>query len=187
MAASPTSLVAFGTQHAETEADLRASGIPRVQALRNGFYTASLAHMVGAARETGQLVTPPAGPVAWTSPADLARANARLVVAADAASDRAFPAAVDLTGARAYDWADVARALSSAWARPVEHVVVSPAAFRERLVGDQGMPAPFADFFLGAYAAMAAGEFARVDPTLRSLLGRAPQTVEDFFAQEGEH
>lgn len=88
---------------------------------------------------------------------------------------------MDLTGARAYDWADVARALSSAWARPVEHVVVSPAAFRERLVGDQGMPAPFADFFLGAYAAMAAGEFARVDPTLRSLLGRAPQTVEDFL------
>ncbi|KAE9384098.1 putative nucleoside-diphosphate-sugar epimerase [Gymnopus androsaceus JB14] len=174
VSASPTSAVAFGTQHAATEADLESSGVAFVS-LRNGFYLSSLEHMVGGAKHNGEIVTPQDGKVAWTSPADLAIANAIIIASTDS-----FPKFVYLTASSSYDMSDIAAILTEAWDKPVKHVVVSPEAYKERMVG-HGVPAMFVDFFVGAYKAMENGEFAKVDPKLEELLGRKPQTVEEWF------
>ncbi|KAJ3012363.1 hypothetical protein HKX48_006327 [Thoreauomyces humboldtii] len=129
VAASPTSAVAFGTQHAATETDLEASGIPFVS-LRNGFYTSSLDQMT-------------------------------------ASSD---------------DMSEIAAVLTRAWGKPIQHVVVTPEEFVQEKVW-QGVPAMFANFFVGAYKAMKDAEFARVDPALAKLLGRKLKTAEEWRKQ----
>ena len=70
------------------------SGMP-FTALRNGFYASTVAHLLGRALETGELVAPADGPVSWTAHADLAEAAAVILAdegrfdGADAAADRA--------------------------------------------------------------------------------------------------
>ncbi len=75
MGANPASSFAPMVDHAATEAALQDAGVP-FTALRNGFYADSAAYLLGAALQTGELAVPEDGPVAWTTPADLAEAAA---------------------------------------------------------------------------------------------------------------
>ena len=66
IAASPTSAFAPALDHAAIEALLQSSGIP-FTALRNGFYAASAAAMLGRAISSGELITPADGKFSWTA------------------------------------------------------------------------------------------------------------------------
>lgn len=72
--------------HAAAEAVLRDCGVP-FTSLRNGFYATSAVMLLGDALQTGELITPEDGPVAWTTHADLADAAALARGLPEAAAD----------------------------------------------------------------------------------------------------
>ena len=166
-AASKDSLFAAQPTHAATEEHLAGLGVP-FTALRNGFYASSLAFLVGSALETGRLVAPADGPVSWTAHADLAAAAALALV--DGLLDGVTP---PLTAAEMLDLAAVADVLTELTGATITRVVVEDEEWRASAVAS-GMPAAAADFALGLYRAARRGEFAVVDPTLETLLGRRP-------------
>ena len=170
-AASKDSLFAAQPTHAATEEHLAGLGVP-FTALRNGFYASSLAFSIGSALETGQLAAPADGPVSWTAHTDLAEAAA-LALVDDAVLDGVT---APLTAAEMLDLAAVADVLTDLTGRTVTRVVVEDEDWRAAAVAS-GMPAAAAEFTLGLYRAARRGEFAVVDPTLETLLGRRPTTA----------
>ncbi|MFB7740779.1 SDR family oxidoreductase [Streptomyces sp. NPDC056132] len=158
--------------HAATEDELRACGVP-FTALRNGFYATSAAHFLGHAAESGELALPADGPVAWTAHANLAEATAA-ILSDEGRFDGPTP---PLTAGQALTFDDVAAITTEITGRPVTRTTSPGEQFRAQLTA-QGVPAETADQLLGIFAAAEAGEFATIDPTLAELIGREPITLE---------
>jgi uncharacterized protein YbjT (DUF2867 family) len=177
MGCSPTSRFQACRDHAATEEMLRACGVP-FTSLRNGYYAASALHFFGDAAGTGRLALPADGPVAWTAHADLAEAAA-VVLADEGRFDGPTP---PLTGGQTLTFADIAALASDMTGRTVTRTVVPEEDFREHLQ-TQGVPALLADRLLGIFAASREGEFAAVDPTLATLIGREPLTLADVLRE----
>ncbi|GAA1371601.1 NmrA family NAD(P)-binding protein [Streptomyces beijiangensis] len=157
--------------HAATEEALRASGVP-FTSLRNGFYAASAVQFAGHGVESGDIVLPADGPVSWTAHADLADAAAA-VLADEGRFDGPTP---PLTAGQALTFDDIARIAAEITGRTVTRTTAPDDAFCRELVG-RGVPAQAADQLLGVFTAGRAGEFAAVDPTLATLLGREPLSM----------
>ncbi|WP_051022543.1 NAD(P)H-binding protein [Nocardia pneumoniae] len=174
MGANPSSPFAPMPDHAATEAALRECGVA-FTALRNGFYAASAAMLLGAALHTGELTAPEDGPVAWTAHADLAEAAA-LALTEDEL-DGMTPA---LTGSEAIDLTGVAAIAARLTGRPIRRVVVTEAEYRASLLA-RGLPESAADLLLGLFAASRLGHFASTDSTLARLLGRPPVPLADIL------
>jgi NAD(P)H dehydrogenase (quinone) len=165
-AAAKDSLFAPQHTHALTEEHLARQGVP-FTALRNGFYTSTLGHYIGAALETGRLVAPQDGPVSWTDHADLAE-----VAAAALAGSRTLDGVTaPLTAPEMLDFEAVAGILSDLTGRTVARVVMDDEEWKATAVG-HGMPPQAADFTLGMFRAARRGEFAVTDPTLQTVIGR---------------
>lgn len=154
--------------HAATEEMLRASGVP-FTSLRNGFYASSAVNFIAPTLESGQIVLPEDGPVAWTAHADLADATAA-ILADEGRFDGPTP---PLTGSEALTFDDLAALASEVTGRTITRITVPDGPFREQLIG-RGTPAELAGQFLGIFAAARAKEFSAVDPTLAGLIGREP-------------
>ncbi|MET9189904.1 NmrA family NAD(P)-binding protein, partial [Streptomyces tendae] len=172
--------------HAATEEILRGCGVP-FTALRNGFYAASATRFLDHALETGEILLPADGPVAWTTHADLAEATAA-VLADEGRFEGPTP---PLTASRALTFDDIAALASEVTGRRFTRSTAPEAAFRDQLVA-QGVPAHYADQFLGIFAAARAGEFATADPALAELLGREPVGMREVLGEAlrqapGEH
>ncbi|MFJ2156514.1 SDR family oxidoreductase [Streptomyces sp. NPDC087856] len=176
MGANPASPFAPMPDHAETEGELLASGVP-FTSLRNGFYAATTVMLLGSALQTGELVAPEDGPVSWTAHVDLAEAAA-IVLAEEGRFDGVTP---PLTGAEALDLADVAAVASAVTGRTIKRVTVSDEEYRAGLVS-HGVPEGQAELLVGLFRASRAGEFAEVSPVLGELLGRAPVSVGEVLA-----
>ncbi len=172
MAANPASPFAPAPDHAATEEALRASGVA-FTSLRNGYYASAAAPLLGDALETGEVIAPEDGPVAWTAHDDLARVAAITLTKGELTG--ITPA---LTGSEALDIAEVAEIVSQVTGRPIRRVVVSDEEFRSRLLA-HGAPEPMVNMYLGYFVASRQGEFATVDPTLARLIGRPPMTLRD--------
>ena len=164
--------------HAATEAMLAEGGVP-FTSLRHGFYAESALYMIGGAFEAGELRVPEDGPVSWTARNDLAEADA-ILLAQEGRLDGITP---PLTAPEAFTMAEIAAVASELTGREIRHVTISDDEWREARVA-QGTPAPMAAMLLGMYRAARRGEFAAVDPTLETLLGRRPQTLRDVLATE---
>ncbi len=174
--ASPETPFRPGRDHAATEALLAASGVPWT-ALRNGYYTHSLAFMLGSWQETGVITVPADGPVSWTAREDSAEAAATVLV-----SDGGYDGPVTLTASAAPTFADLATIASDLTGRTITLSVIDPADWVAAQVAG-GQPEPVAQFLLGMYQAADGGYFAGTDPLLATLLGREPRTVRDVLAQ----
>lgn len=161
--------------HAATEALLAESGMA-FTSLRNGFYTASGLMLLGDALETGELVAPADGPVAWTAHADLAEIAA-LALAGDGLDGITPP----LTARATVDLAGIAAIAGKLSGKAIRRVVVGDDAFVARLVA-RGVPEARAGFMIGMFEAMRNGAFAALHPILESVLGRAPLSVGDVLA-----
>ncbi|MGW3421154.1 SDR family oxidoreductase [Streptomyces phaeochromogenes] len=157
--------------HAATEDALRASGVP-FTSLRNGFYAASAVQFRGHAMRSGEIALPADGPVSWTAHADLADAAA-VILADEGRFDGPTP---PLTATQALTFDDIARIATDVTGRTIKRSTAPDDQFRQQLVG-RGVPAEAADQLLGMFAASRAGDFAAVDPTLATLLGREPITL----------
>ncbi|MEU0071474.1 SDR family oxidoreductase [Streptomyces sp. NPDC006332] len=171
MGASPTSRFQACRDHAATEEALRACGVPYTS-LRNGFYAASAVRFLAHGMESGEVALPEDGPVSWTAHADLAD-SAAAILADEGLFDGPTP---PLTAAQALTFDDIVGIATEVTGRPVTRTTASDEQFRAHLVSN-GAPAETADQLVGVFTACRAGEFAAVDPTLATLLGREPVTL----------
>ena len=162
--------------HYAAEAVLAEAGAP-FTSLRHGFYAESAFHLIGRGFEAGEIRAPEDGPVSWTARADLAEADA-VVLAEEGRLDGVSP---PLTAPEAFTMADLAAIASELTGRKIKRVVVSDEEWRDAKAA-QGVPAPMADALLGMFCAARRGDFAAVDPTLETLLGRRPRTMRDVLA-----
>ena len=162
--------------HCAAEAVLAEAGAP-FSSLRHGFYAESAFYLIGRGFEAGEIRAPEDGPVSWTARADLAEADA-VVLAEEGRLDGVSP---PLTAPEAFSMADLAAIASELTGREVRRVVVSDEDWRDAKVAE-GAPAPMADALLAMFRAARRGDFAAVDPTLETLLGRRPQTMRDVLA-----
>ena len=163
-------------QHAGTEADLADTGLAYTS-LRHGFYAESCLHMIGDALTSGELRVPEDGAVAWTARDDLAEADAAILADEGCVNGISPP----LTASEAPTMAEIAVIASELTGREVRHVTVSDEAWRDMKVA-AGMPRLYADMLLGTFQAARRGDFATVDPTLETLIGRRPKTFRDVLA-----
>lgn len=165
-----------GRDHAATEQILADSGL-RWTALRNGFYMHSLQGLLGPWRQTGVISLPADGPVSWTSRDDAAEAAAAIML-----SHNVLEGPVTITATHAPTFEEIASIASHAVRRPVRFELLDPADWvRAQVTG--GTSEFLAHFQLGMYQAAAGGFFAGTDPLLRTLIGREPYTVNEYFAQ----
>ena len=177
MGASGSSRFQACRDHAATEETLAASGVPYTS-LRNGFYATSALHFLGHALETGTVALPADGPTAWTAHDDLAEAAA-VILADEGRFDGPTP---PLTGPQALSFGDIASIATELTGRAFTRTTVPDHEFSEQLVAG-GVPAEMAGQLLSIFAASRAGEFATVDPTLATLLGREPVTFRSVLRQ----
>ena len=175
MGARQGSPFAPADQHARTEDDLAASGLP-FTALRHGFYAESCLQLIGDGLKAGELRVPEDGPVSWTARADLAEADAIIL----ARNDRMAGITPPLTAAASVTMADMAAIASEVSGQEIRHVTITDDAWRDARVS-AGMPPFYADMLLGTFRAARRGDFAAVDPTLGELLGRPPRSVRDVL------
>ena len=172
---SPTQDQAFIKDHAAIEAFLAQAALP-FTALRHGYYAESALHHLGRSLETGELRLPEDGPVSWTTRADLAEADAR-ILADEGRYDGLTP---PLTALEAFTFADLAAIASELTGREIKHVPLTDAQWASEK-RTQGMPEPFITSMLGTYRAMRRGDFAATGPALAQLLGRSPHTMRDVL------
>ena len=173
---SPTQDQAFIKDHAAIEAFLAQAGLP-FTALRHGYYAESALHHLGRSLETGELRLPEDGPVSWTTRADLAEADARILADEGRLSGLTPP----LTALAAFTFADLAAIASELTGREIKHVPLTDAQWASEKRA-QGVPEPFIAIMLGTYRAMRRGDFAATGPALAQLLGRTPHTMHDVLA-----
>ncbi|MFI5909985.1 NAD(P)H-binding protein [Dactylosporangium sp. NPDC051541] len=172
--AGPDSRFAPMPDHAATEAYLAASGTPWT-ALRNGFYASTLAHLLGRAAQTGELVAPADGPVSWTAHADLAEAAAAILAGGGFDGPTA-----PLTAPEAVDLAGVAAIVGELTGREVRRVVADDQEWVDGLIA-HGVPQEQATMLLGMFEASRRGEFATTGPLLEELIGRPATPVREYL------
>lgn len=177
MGVSATSAFGPMQSHAANEAVLREVGVPWTS-LRNGFYASTVPEMImGDAPMSGVLAAPADGKVSWTAHEDLAAAAAAVLVQ-EGRFDGPTP---PLTGSEALDLDDVAAILAEIGGKTVKRRIISDDDQAAGLRA-HGAPPAVVDIVLGLYRAARAGEFAAVDPTLGTLIGRKPRTLRDVLA-----
>ena len=112
-----------------------------------------------------------------TTTNDLAEAAA-IILAEPSRFDGPTP---PLTGAEALDLSDMAGIATDLSGRRVQRETITEEDQRNKMAA-RGVPGPVIEIGLGLYAASQKGEFAAVDPTLATLLGRPPVTMRDLIA-----
>lgn len=167
-----TQAPALGAEHVETEAALRASGLPFV-VLRNGWYIENYTVSLGAALQYGVVLGSATDSRIWPATrADYARAAA-VVVSGDASehAGRTY----DLAGDHGFTMAEYAAEITRQSGTPVRYQDLSEADFADALIG-AGLPEGLARVLAARDVALAANPSIDDSGTLARLLGR-PTTM----------
>lgn len=172
---SPDSRFPPGRDHAATEALLSGSGLAWTS-LRHGFYADSAVEMNARGFAQGAIRGPEDGKVSWVTHDDLAEVDALFLAGEAVVEGPTAP----LTGTEALDLADLAEIASAVSGRPIERQITSEESMVDG-AKHADLPQEVIDVMRGYYRAAKAGEFATVDPTLASLLGRPPRTMRDVL------
>ncbi|RUT33628.1 SDR family oxidoreductase [Paenibacillus zeisoli] len=180
MGVSPVSYFPPMIHHAATEQLLANSGAA-FTSLRNGFYAASAFPLFSEAIQTGELIAPEDGPIAWTTHADLAKATAAILI------EHKFEGSTpNLTAAEAIRMDDIASMASELIGRPIRRVVVSDDEYRDRLIS-KGTPKAAVNMLLGIFRASRNGDFAQASGTLADLIGHAPTSFREVLKESLAH
>jgi NAD(P)H dehydrogenase (quinone) len=171
---SPLSLAA---EHRETEAMIRASGLP-FTILRNGWYTENDTAAIGAVLAGGAVIGSAGdGRIASATRADFAAA------AVAALTGRGHEGQVyELAGDTAWTKADLAAEISRQTGRTIPYRNLSVADYADALAGF-GMPANFARMLAGWDAAVAEGAVFDDSRQLSTLIGRPTTPLADTVAE----
>lgn len=165
---SDTSTLKLGDEHKQTEACIRASGMPYIL-LRNGAYIEIYAGdlgNIGYALMTGHLLGAAGkGKISGASRADLADAAAVVLQEGKAGN------AIYELGGTPFTLDDLAAAVSQLTCKPLDYVDMSQAKYAEALTMG-GVPAPMADIIADASHAVRTGDWFTESKDLERLLGR---------------
>jgi len=163
--------------HFHTERLIRESGIAHTF-FRNNLYMDLVPLMFGSAVATGRLAHNGAdGRIGFVSRDDIARAFAT-ALGTDGHANRDYA----ITAPQPYSLADVARGLSRSSGKSVLYDPLSSTDFR-LLLESVGVPPPVVNMSVALGDAIRAGEFDAASRDLGNLLGREPQSLEDFLAK----
>lgn len=159
-------------EHVQTEQYLADSGIDHVL-LRNGWYSENYAADLGAARQTGAVLTSAGdGRVSSASRADYAEAAAIVLTTPDAKP------IYELAGDATWTYEELAAAISEVIDAPVTVARVDAEAQRDALAG-AGLDEGTIGFVVAVDAAVAQGALAEDGHELSTLLGRPTQPLVD--------
>ncbi|RFA25517.1 hypothetical protein CAI21_18955 [Alkalilimnicola ehrlichii] len=160
-------------QAAHTEAAIIKSGL-EYTFFRNSLYLELIPELAGDADRTGVLQYPAGdGKVSFVSRQDIAEAMAICLL--QPISGRRV---LEITGSQAVGFAEVAAAMSSN--RGVVFADMDSNAYRA-MIAERWIPDAVIDFLVSMAEAVRAGEFALVDGTLESLLGRPLVSLDDYL------
>lgn len=164
----------IGRWHAQTERHLEDSDLPWTL-MRPGSFVQNFFHFAASIAGEGAFHQPAGdGRVAHVDARDVAEAAARVLLE----SGHQYKV-YELTGPEALTGEEVAERFSAATGKPVRYVNVSPEATAEAMRA-AGMPDWYVGMLLELFELQRNGTSARITPTLRTLLGRPPRTVDRF-------
>lgn len=162
-------------EHQETEAYIRASGLPFVF-LRNGWYTENYTASLAPTLEHGALLGAASdGKVAPASRADYAAA-AGAVLTSEGHEGRAY----ELAGDREVTLPELAAIVADVAGKPVAYQQLPEAEFEGVLAG-AGVPAPMAAILADSDRGIDRGELRNDSGDLARLIGRPTTPIEDTF------
>lgn len=160
------STLSLATEHVETEALLRASGL-RVTLLRNGWYTENYTGSVGSAVAHGAFIGSAGdGRIASAARADYAAA-AVAVLTTPGHEGKTY----ELAGDSAYTLADLAAEITRQTGKDIPYRNLPPADFAAALRG-AGLPAPWPEALAAIDVEVSKGALFDDGRALSSLIGR---------------
>ena len=161
-----TTPLGLGAEHRETEALLRASGLPHVL-LRNGWYTENYLASLPAALQHGAFMGSAGdGRIASAARADYAAA-AVAVLTGEGQAGKVY----ELAGDTSYILAELAAEVSRRTGRQIGYTNLPQAEYRAMLV-NVGLPEPIADLLADSDAGAARGGLFDDGHQLSTLIGR---------------
>ncbi len=173
---APTSKIDLAVEHRETEAMLKASGLPHVL-LRNGWYTENYTGSLGAALAHGVVLgAAGSGRISAAARADYAAAAAAVLVR-EGEADKVY----ELAGDQPFTMAEFAAEVARQSGKPVVYQDLSEAGFKAALVG-VGLPEGFAAALAQSSAASAEGELFEGGRQLSALIGRPTTPLAESVA-----
>ena len=171
-----TSPLGLSKEHKETEAMLKASGLPHVL-LRNGWYTENYAASVPAALEHGAMLGCAGdGLISSAARVDYAAAAAAVMVAANQAG-RVY----ELAGDTSYTLTEFAAEIARQSGRAVIYKNLPQREYEAALVGF-GLPAAVADLLANSDTGASKGGLFDDGRQLSSLIGRPTTPMADTVA-----
>lgn len=172
--ASPLGLA---EEHRQTEAALKASGVPHAL-LRNGWYTENYAASIPAALGHGVLLgSAGGGRIASAARADYAEAAVKVLTADAPQAGRVY----ELAGDAAYTLTEFVAELSRQSGKTVVYQNLPQADYEAALVG-AGLPKPFAALLADSDAGAAKGALNDASGELGRLIGRPTTALANTIA-----
>ncbi len=171
-----SSAIGLAPEHAETEALIRASGIP-FTILRNGWYLENHESAVGSAVEHGAVI----GSAGEGRFASAARRDYADAAVAALLADDLDGRTVELAGDASFTLGELAAEISRQTGRTIPYVHMTESDYAGALV-EAGLPAPVAGAYAAFDTATAGGALASSDRSLSRLIGRPTTAVKDFVS-----
>ncbi|RLM19638.1 NAD(P)-dependent oxidoreductase [Brenneria alni] len=162
-----TSPLALATEHKETEAVLKASGLPYVL-LRNGWYTENYAASIPAALQHGVFI----GSAGEGKIASAARADYAAAAAAVLTQDNQAGKVYELAGDEPYTLAELAAEVSRQSGKAIGYQDLPAAEYKAALVA-AGLPEIFADLLVDSDIGASKGGLFDDSHQLSRLIGRS--------------
>jgi NAD(P)H dehydrogenase (quinone) len=176
----PGSPIPFAPDHYGTEQALAESGLGWT-VLRNAWYQENLFHSLPSVLASGKWFSAAGdGKVAHVSREDAAYAAAAALAAQPNGNAR-----YDITGSESLTTKEIAKLASAATGKPIEVVSVTDEQLKQGMIA-AGMP----DFLAPVYASFdtntRVGNVAFATDAVQKLTGRAPRSLQQFFAANKE-
>ncbi|MFY9261531.1 MAG: SDR family oxidoreductase [Gallionella sp.] len=171
-----TSVLGLAAEHRETEALIRASGVP-FTLLRNGWYTENYTAGIPAALSLGAVYgCAGEGRIASAARADYAEAAAVVLTAADQAGK-----VYELAGDTAYTLSEFAAEISRQSGKAIGYVNLPEAAYKQALLG-AGLPEFLAELLANSDTGVSQGALFDDSHQLGRLLNRSTTSLTTAIA-----
>ncbi|MBS8272178.1 SDR family NAD(P)-dependent oxidoreductase [Thalassospira tepidiphila] len=166
----------YSAIHLDTENYIRESGLA-FTILRNSFYADLLLAGVPHALETGDFGAPAGdAKITYIPRNDLAEAAAVVLAKPADHVNKTY----DLTGTRGVTHTEIAGYIANATGKPIKFVDL-PAEVHTGILGSLGLPGHLVEALAGLYVGAKKGDYETVSYDFETLVGRKPQSVENFI------
>jgi len=166
----------YSAIHLDTENYIRESGLA-FTILRNSFYADLLLAGVPHALETGDFGAPAGdAKITYIPRNDLAEAAAVVLAKPADHVNKTY----DLTGTKGVTHTEIAGYIANATGKPIKFVDL-PAEVHTGILGSLGLPGHLVEALAGLYVGAKKGDYETVSDDFETLVGRKPQSVENFL------